>query len=193
MDSVTGVVSGHPALLTALDGYIPRSDREEADVRRIRDLSRHSDPWSRHSRLHITGSALVVHPSSSHVLMRWHERVGHWLQVGGHANDGERDPWDVALREAREETGLDDLRGWPTGSARAPVQVTIVGVPAGSDEPAHEHADIRYVLATEASSTVVPESRKAPLRWSSVADAISSTDEDSLREFLRRVDALIGR
>jgi 8-oxo-dGTP pyrophosphatase MutT (NUDIX family) len=52
------------------------------------------------------GSALVVNPSSRHVLLRWHERIGRWMQVGGHGDPGEHDPWQVALREAREETGL---------------------------------------------------------------------------------------
>lgn len=57
----------------------------------------------------MTGSALMVHPSSGRVLLRWHERMQRWLQIGGHGDPGESDPLAVALRERREETGLPDL------------------------------------------------------------------------------------
>ena len=44
------------------------------------------------------------------LLLRWHERFNRYQQVGGHGDAGEDDPLGVALREAREETGLTDLR-----------------------------------------------------------------------------------
>ena len=70
-------------------------------------------PWDRSTPLHVTGSALIVHPASGRVLLRWHARQHVWLQVGGHGDPGEDDPFAVALREAGEETGLSDLVAWP--------------------------------------------------------------------------------
>lgn len=40
------------------------------------------------------------------VLLRKHDKLGIWLSVGGHIEDNE-DPNQAALREVKEETGLD--------------------------------------------------------------------------------------
>src|SRR5579871_5421231 len=93
-----------------------------------------ADPWSRSLQLHFTASALVLHPESGRVLLRWHPRLGRWLQVGGHGDPGESDPLAIALREAAEETGLADLVPWPDASLRHAV---LCDVPASAAEPAH--------------------------------------------------------
>ena len=51
-----------------------------------------ADPWARDTPRHVTCSALVLHPPSGRVLLRWHRRQQAWLQVGGHADPGETDP-----------------------------------------------------------------------------------------------------
>src|SRR6185436_9334671 len=97
-----------------LSAYRPRGDAEVADVDRVTAILRHcADPWSREIPLHLTASALVVHPASGKVLLRWHDRQRAWLQIGGHGDPGESDPIAIVLREGREETGLADLRPWP--------------------------------------------------------------------------------
>jgi 8-oxo-dGTP pyrophosphatase MutT (NUDIX family) len=125
----------------------------------------------------------VVHPPTRRLLLRWHPRMQMWMQVGGHFDPGEHDPLAVALREACEETGLTDLRA----QADEPVQIVIVPVPANDLEPAHEHADFRYVLTTEDPDAIVAESEDAQLQWLTIDDAIAQTTEANLRELLRRV------
>ena len=142
------------------------------------------DVWSRAVPLHVTASALVVHPPTGRVLLRWHQRQQAWLQVGGHADPGESDPLAIALREAEEETGLTDLTPWPDAALRHAV---IVPVPAGANEPAHEHGDLRFIFATESPDAVRPENPDALIRWLTVAEAGQVTAEDNLRETLRRV------
>jgi 8-oxo-dGTP pyrophosphatase MutT (NUDIX family) len=182
---------GNDPLAAAVRAYRPDGGGEEADLERITRLLRAADnPWDRASPLHITGSALVVHPATNRVLLRWHQRQQAWLQVGGHGDPGEHDPLAVALREAEEETGLSDLRPWPTPGLR---HVVIVSVPAGKGEPAHEHADLRYVLATGTPDAIVAESQQAQLRWLAAADAVQETTEDNLRETLERVQRLFDR
>jgi 8-oxo-dGTP pyrophosphatase MutT (NUDIX family) len=168
-----------------LERYRPGGAVEAADVARVRGLlAETGDPWRRVLPLHVTASALVVHPASGRVLLRWHQRQQAWLQVGGHGDPGESDPLAIALREAVEETGLADLRPWPAADLR---HVVIVAVPAGKGEPAHEHADLRFVLATRTPEAARPESPDAPLRWLSAAQAREVTAADNLRETLDRV------
>ena len=167
-----------------LAGYQPRGEIEEADVERVRKLlDVAGDPWLRSIPLHVTASALIVHPGSGRVLLRWHQRQQAWLQVGGHGDPGEIAPLAVARREGREETGLADLAPWPDASLR---HVVIVSVPEGHGEPAHEHADLRFFLATDVPESIVPENPSAALRWLTPAGAHAFTSEPNLRETLAR-------
>jgi 8-oxo-dGTP pyrophosphatase MutT (NUDIX family) len=147
------------------------------------------DPWLRALPLHFTASAVIVHPDSRRVLLRWHQRQGRWLQVGGHGDPGESDPLEIALREAAEESGLTGLLPWPDAGLRHAV---VCQVAPGKGEPAHEHADLRYFLATSRPDAVVPESPDAPLRWLSVADARELVGANNLAETLRRLDRELG-
>lgn len=177
-------------VLRLLGGYRPQGAAEQEDVRRVLDLiGREGDPWLRATPLHLTASALVIEPDSGQVLLRWHQRQQAWLQVGGHADPGESDPLAVALREAQEETGLSDLMPWPDGQIR---HVVIVTVPAGAGEPAHEHADVRFVFATTMPATACAERPDSPLRWLGLEEANKLTSEDNLRETLARVSRLLG-
>lgn len=153
-------------------------------------LATTSDPWERAHALHCTGSALVVHPPTQRVLLRWHVNLGRYLHVGGHGDPGEDDPFSVALREAQEETGLADLRPYP-GPEPELVQVAIVPVPARPSEPtAHEHADLRYLLATGSPDEAVPEKPAATLRWCTVPVALAEVDGDRLGLCIRRAQTL---
>jgi 8-oxo-dGTP pyrophosphatase MutT (NUDIX family) len=182
--------SPRPALAVLLDDYRPEGEAEEADLRRIRALAGSAeDPWRREIPLHVTASALIVHPPTARVLLRWHERQQAWLQVGGHGDPGESDPLAIALREAAEETGLADLAPWPDQGLR---QVVIVSVPAGNGEPAHEHADLRFFMATGTPAAVRAENERAPLRWLSLSQAHEETSEANLREALTRLEHLLA-
>jgi 8-oxo-dGTP pyrophosphatase MutT (NUDIX family) len=176
-------------LALLLDRYEPAGGTETADVRRLRGLTQTTaDLWRRELPLHVTASALIVHPASGRVLLRWHQRQQAWLQVGGHGDPGESDPLAIAAREAVEESGLTDLVPWPDAEIR---HVAIVGVPAGKGEPAHEHGDIRFFMATQAPDTARAENAHAPLRWLSLVQARDATSEPNLRETLARVEPLL--
>ena len=172
-----------------LRGYDPHGPEETAAVVRIMAMAESvEDPWSRELPLHLTASALVVHLASARVLLRWHARQQAWLQVGGHGDAGEQDGLAIALREAAEETGLSDLAPWPDAALR---HVAIVPVPAAGREPAHEHADLRFLLATRTPQAIVAERPDAPMRWLSLAEANELTGEDNLRETLSRIEHLL--
>ena len=172
-----------------LGSYRPDGGTERTDLQRVRDLAEMAgDPWQRDLPLHVTASALIVHPLTARVLLRWHQRRQAWLQVGGHGDPGESDPLAIALREAVEETGLADLAPWPDAQLR---HLVIVSVPAGKGEPAHEHADLRYFMATQTPEAARAENEDAPLRWLSLAQAREATSEANLLETMARLQRLL--
>jgi 8-oxo-dGTP pyrophosphatase MutT (NUDIX family) len=166
-------------------GYQATGENEAADLERMARLAVTAvDPWSRGLPLHFTASAVVVHPPSRRVLLRWHAKHGGWLQVGGHGDPGETSPLEIALREAEEETGLTDLVPWPDDALR---HVAVCHVGASATEPEHEHADLRYVLATAHPEAARPENDQSPLRWLAVDEARGLVGDNNIRVTLDRV------
>ena len=176
-------------LAALLKEYQPEGEAETADLLRVRALAEAGgDPFQRGLPLHLTGSALIVHPATARVLLRWHQRQRAWLQVGGHGDPGENDPLAIALREAAEETGLTDVVAWPDERLR---HLVIVDVPAGRGEPAHEHADLRHFMATQTPDTARAENENAPLRWLPLTEAHEATSEANLLETMARMQRLL--
>jgi 8-oxo-dGTP pyrophosphatase MutT (NUDIX family) len=137
-------------LIQILDQHRPADEKEEADVRLIRQMvlanpaifSAETYPG------HITGSALVVDMNAGQVLLHYHKSLNRWLQFGGHAVTGETDPAAIAWREAQEETGLTDLVFFPESKTPRPADIDIHPIPAATGLPGHLHLDIRYLLVT---------------------------------------------
>jgi 8-oxo-dGTP pyrophosphatase MutT (NUDIX family) len=187
MPSPLSVLAGY------LHGYVPGSPERAADLAAVIALAASDSAWDRSEPLHLTGSALIVHPPSKRVLLRWHERQQGWLQVGGHADPGERDPLHVAIREGEEETGLHDLTPWPSRDGAVHVQhLVVVDVPANDRERAHRHADVRFLLATERPDEARPENDSAPLRWVAVEEALTMVGEDNVRELVELAGELFS-
>jgi 8-oxo-dGTP pyrophosphatase MutT (NUDIX family) len=182
-DTLRGV-----SLAARLDRFA-RTAQDVVDVGRVRELLEAAmSPRDRTTPLHVTSSALVIHPASGRVLLRWHERQQAWLQIGGHGDPGEDDPLAVALREGCEETGLTDLQPWPDDALR---QVVVVPVPATDRDRAHEHADLRFFLSTRQPDAARPERPGAELRWLSVPEALELATEANVRETIRRASRLL--
>ena len=89
-----------------LKSYRTPYTEEAAFIIRFSELLQHPGAYHRdHLPGHITGSAWVVNPASSKVLLHHHRNLDKWLQPGGHT-DGDANVLSVAMRELEEETGL---------------------------------------------------------------------------------------
>lgn len=115
---------------------------------------------------HITGSAWIVNQDRSKVLLVLHAKLGRWLQPGGHA-DGEENVINVALREAREETGLSTL----TLLSPSVFDVDIHPIPARTDFPAHDHYDVRFLFRASDGDPLIISEESTDLKWFSLEDA----------------------
>lgn len=153
-------------LRQALRAHRPADAREAADRDAVLAfVEAHPAPFDRSiSSGHLTGSALVVAQSTDRVLLLRHRKLQRWLQPGGHADPGERAGESVALREAREETGLRDL--WLHPTAPRPLDVDVHDIPARDLEPAHKHLDLRYlVIAPDGAELARSLVETDDMRW----------------------------
>jgi 8-oxo-dGTP pyrophosphatase MutT (NUDIX family) len=128
-------------------------------------LARYTNPFDRRiAEGHLTASALVVSASGDRVLLLHHRKLDRWLQPGGHAEPGETTAETIALREAREETGVEGLVLHPT--APRPLDVDVHAIPARHEEPAHQHLDLRFlVLAPDRAAVVLNADESHAVRW----------------------------
>jgi 8-oxo-dGTP pyrophosphatase MutT (NUDIX family) len=132
-------------LAVLLRTYVAGDEREEADrCAMLRLADELEKPLSRRQvRAHFTASAFVVDEDGERACLVSHAKLGRLLQPGGHVESMDSCLEDAALREAFEETGLQ-LELHP--SAPRPFDLDIHAIPATSDEPAHFHLDVRYLV-----------------------------------------------
>jgi len=108
---------------------------------------------------HITGSALVLDHTGTHALLRLHPRFGRWLQLGGHCEATDTDIVAAALREATEESGVNDLTIDPEPAALHVHPVTCsLGVPT-------RHLDIQFIARASANAEIAVSDESLDLRW----------------------------
>ena len=166
------------SLQSDLRTYRERFVQEAGAVTLFEDfLHSHPQVFERaHPFGHFTGSAWLVSADGAGVLLMHHRKLDRWLQPGGHA-DGDAELSRVALREAREETGVAELR-----IEGGIFDLDRHRIPARADEPEHWHYDVRYVVRAGADGrfTLNPESRA--LAWRPVAEVAADAGLDpSLR------------
>ena len=151
--------------LELLEAHQAEDHKEFDDLKRMKSfIARNNDCYGRSNpRGHITGSAFVM-DEKRRLLLTFHAKLERWLQLGGHSDFGELSPKDTALREAREESGLQDLVFHPAFGAK-PVDIDIHVIPARDDEPAHNHLDFRFVLLTADPEKIIVSAESRNLQW----------------------------
>ncbi|NQZ60346.1 MAG: NUDIX hydrolase, partial [Lentisphaeraceae bacterium] len=117
-------------------------------------VEENSECFERHfSAGHITASGWLVSADGQKVLLTHHRKLNMWLQPGGHC-DGEADVLQVALKETREESGIEE---WCIVDSEI-FDVDVHAIPANPKEGAHYHYDVRFIFqAVENEQYVVSE------------------------------------
>ena len=117
---------------------------------------------------HFTATAFVVHRGKT--LLHWHKKLQQWMPPGGHLLPNE-DPVTGALREAREETGIqaEVLPLSPTHEFAYPEQVaapyTILIEDIEEPDGPHQHIDFIYFCRSLDGEALRPPSPDDALVW----------------------------
>lgn len=119
-----------------------------------------------HEKIDFTVEVFVVYQDK--VLLRKHDKYGMWLSVGGHIELDE-DPNEAALREVKEEVGLDvtlvDTREY-TGDEHVKELIAPISLNRHRISETHEHVTLVY-FAKAQSDAVRPEHEGDAWRWCS--------------------------
>ncbi len=166
-------------LLALLERYVPMDERDDAQRRRIEAFVReHPECFQRSlAHGHLTGSAWLLDSTGQRVLLTHHRKLDRWLQLGGHA-DGDPNLLEVALREAREESGIHDIRPL----SEEIFDLDVHPIPRTAAHAAHLHFDIRFLLQVCGCDDFVVSDESHALGWFTREDlAAMDLDEAVLR------------
>lgn len=122
---------------------------------------------------HLTGSALLLNPKMDKVLLTHHKHINSWIPLGGHS-ESEFDIANVALREAIEESGINDI----TFISKDILNIGIYPIKSrpSRNEPAHLHYDVNFLMIAGHENFIISDESN-DLKWFSLDDA-GKIDED---------------
>lgn len=113
------------------------------------------------------------------VLLIYHRKLSKWLPPGGHLEPNETPP-EAALREAREETGIEIefirqenfwVERWNAKSFERPYLCLLEEIPAYKDTPAHQHIDFVYLARAVGGVEQQNLEETDGLRWFTLEEA----------------------
>lgn len=152
--------------------YRPSDQWEQAHKQQVLQfLSETKNPYSRSNLLgHIVADAWIVNSRRDRVVLVEHGQSGFWTNPGGHC-DGNSDVHREAIREAAEETGLENLEPLLGGNI---FDIALSQIPNreryGKLEPAHFHLDICFAFEGSEETPLVCSDESTAVRWVSLVD-----------------------
>ncbi len=171
-------------LKVSLEKFNPYNEQEEVDrkimLKYIRDFD---DVLTRENEYgHFTSSAFVLNKERTKILMIYHKIYNSWAWVGGHA-DGDSDLLYVAMKEAKEETGIKNIS--PIYEDIYSLEIINVNghEKRGKYVGSHVHLNVTYLLeASENEKIQIKEDENSGVKWVPINDILQVTSETWVRD-----------
>jgi ADP-ribose pyrophosphatase YjhB (NUDIX family) len=159
-------------LIDSIKNYIPFNEQEKKDRETIINcFYNFDDILTRNNEIiHLTSSAFVVNKNHDKVLMIHHNIYNSWCWTGGHA-DGSEDLLLVAINEAKEESGVNNIS--PVNDSIYSLDIIPVfgHIKKGKYVSSHLHISVAYLIeADENEPLVVKPDENSAVKWIPIDD-----------------------
>lgn len=161
-------------LYQEIERYQPMNPQEAQDREvMLRYIAQNPDCLERKNKIaHFTASIWTVNPARTRTLMVYHNLYDSWSWIGGHA-DGVEDLRSVALRELREETGVERAALVSRDIFSLEVLTVEGHEKRGEYVPSHLHLNVTYLAeAEENEALTVNRAENQAVQWWSFEDAL---------------------
>ncbi len=154
-----------------IKNFIPANQQEKID---LEVMLQYIDTYSNNVLLrdnkiaHITSSGFIMNPTLDKVLLIHHNIRNTWAWTGGHA-DGDEDLLHVAIKEAKEETGVRHITPLTSKIASIDVLPVLSHMKNGQYVNAHLHLSVAFILICDESEqlTICPNENSG-VEWVSI-------------------------
>lgn len=146
-----------------------------------------------HEKIDFTVEVFVVYKNK--VLLRKHDKYKIWLSIGGHIELHE-DPNEAAIREVKEEVGLDvtlyDTRTFRYEDGKEKELITPIFLKRHPVNSMHEHIVMTY-FATTATNNVIPEKPNDQWKWLDKNELKSMDLRPDIKFYAAKALELLGK
>ena len=176
-----------------IEKYIPYNEQEISDKELMLEyINTFDDVLTRENKMcHFTASNWIVNKDRTKILMIYHKIYKSWAWTGGHA-DGDSDLLNVALKEAKEETGLNNLKLLSDGIYGLQILTVDSHIKRGKFISSHLHLDCCFLFeANEEDELKIKEDENSGVKWFNIEEATKITNEEKMKPIYAKLNSKI--
>ena len=167
-----------------IEMFVPYNEQEEVDRKiMLKYINDFDDTLTRQNEYgHFTSSAFVLNKERTKILMIYHKIYNSWAWTGGHS-DGDNDLLYVAMKEAKEETGIKNV----TPILEDIYSLEIINVNGhekkGKYVGSHVHLNVTYLLEADDNEGIhIKEDENSGVKWVSINEVLDVSSEPWIRD-----------
>ena len=171
-------------LKSNLEKFIPYNEQEEIDKKiMLSYINDFNDVLTRQNQYgHFTSSAFVLNKERTKILMAYHKIYNSWAWIGGHS-DGDSDLLYVAMKEAKEETGIKNV----SPILKDIYSLELINVNGhekrGKYVGSHVHLNVTYLLEADENEEIhVKEDENSGVKWVPIDKILEVSSEPWVRD-----------
>ena len=167
-----------------IEKYIPYNEQEKNDKKIILQyLEQFDNILTRENEFaHFTASSWVLNKEKTKVLMIYHNIYQSWAWTGGHT-DGESDLLQTAIRELREETGVQNVKILDDNIFSLEVICVNGHIKKGKYVSSHVHLNLTYLLEVDENEKLqIKEDENSNVRWIPIEEIPKKVNEKWIEE-----------
>ena len=165
-----------------IEHFIPFNEQEKADKEMMLEyIDTFKDVLTRENKMcHFTASSWIVNKERTKVLMIYHNIYQSWAWTGGHS-DGDENLLHVALKEAQEETGLQNLKVLKQDIYSLEIVTVDCHIKRGKFVPSHLHLDCCYLFEADENEPLrIKEDENSGVKWIDINKVTEVTNEPKM-------------
>ncbi len=167
-----------------IEKFIPYNEQEEVDRNiMLKYINDFDDVLTRQNEYgHFTSSAFVINKERTKILMIYHKIYNSWAWTGGHS-DGDSDLLYVAMKEAKEETGIKNV----TPISKDIYSLELINVNGhekrGKYVGSHVHINVTYLLEADENEEIhIKEDENSGVKWVPINEVLEMSSEPWIRD-----------
>lgn len=171
-------------IVEQIKNYVPYNELEEKDKQLIlKCIETYPNIFNRENSVaHMTASAWVTNKTRTKILMAYHNIYKSFSWLGGHC-DGNKDCLEVAIKEVKEESGIQNVKAISDDILSLEVLTVDGHYKHGEYVSSHLHLNVTYLLeADDSEELIIKEDENSAVKWFDVDKAIEASNEEWFKE-----------